>query len=114
MRPEDIDGERRMIHIRGANGKKDRYTMLSEKFMNELTNYLSVFRKAVKNAGITKPVTFHTLRHSFATHLLEQGVDLRYIKKLLGHSSSKTTEIYTHVSSRSIAAIRSPLDNLDL
>ncbi len=113
--------------------------MLSEKAMKELGSYISLFRplkylfegdregkpysqsslqhifcKAVERAGITKPVTFHTLRHSFATHLLEQGVDLRYIQELLGHSSSKTTEIYTHVSSKKIAAIRSPLDNLDL
>ena len=139
LRVEDIDGERKMIHILGAKGKKDRYTMLSERVVAELSNYLSVFKpakylfhgdhdgkpysqssiekifhKAVENAGITKPVTFHTLRHSFATHLLEQGVDLRYIQELLGHASSETTEIYTHVSAKNIAAIRSPLDNLDL
>jgi integrase/recombinase XerD len=139
LRPEDIDRERRMIHIRGAKGKKDRYTMLSEKIMDELIGYLSVFKptkylfegdrdgkpysqssvekifhKAAGRAGITKPVTFHTLRHSFATHLLEQGVDLRYIQELLGHASSKTTEIYTHVSTKNIAGIRSPLDNLDI
>jgi len=139
LRPEDIDNERRMIHIREAKGKKDRYTVLSEKAISELASYLTVFKpvkylfegdsdrkpysqssiqqifhRAIRRAGITKPVTFHTLRHSFATHLLEQGVDLRYIQELLGHASSKTTEIYTHVSTKKISAIRSPLDNLDL
>ncbi|MBI4548064.1 MAG: tyrosine-type recombinase/integrase [Ignavibacteriae bacterium] len=139
LRLEDFDPARKMIHIRGGKGKKDRFTMLSEKVMNELSQYRAVyktvkylfegerdgkpyslssiqqvFRKAIEHAGITKPATVHTLRHSFATHLLEQGVDLRYIQELLGHSSSKTTEIYTHVSSKNIAAIRSPLDSLGL
>ena len=139
LRPEEIDTKRRMINIRGAKGKKDRYTMLSEKLTKELASYLQmyqpkkylfegdreskpyslssiqhVFRNAVERAGIKKHVTVHTLRHSFATHLLEQGVDLRYIQELLGHASSKTTEIYTHVSTKNIAGIRSPLDNLGL
>lgn len=71
-----------------------------------------VFQRARDKAGIHKPATVHTLRHSFATHLLESGTDLRYIQELLGHASSRTTEIYTRVSRRDLARIRSPLDTL--
>lgn len=65
---------------------------------------------AVKDVGITKDVSVHSLRHSFATHLLESAVDLRYIQELLGHKSSKTTEIYTHVSNKDLSKIQNPLD----
>ena len=72
----------------------------------------SILDKALKQTGITKHATVHTLRRSFATHLLENGTDLRYIQELLGHNSSKTTEIYTHVSQKSLQNIKSPFDNL--
>ncbi len=72
----------------------------------------SVLKQALQKVGNTKPVTLHWLRHSYATHLLESGTDLRYIQELLGHSSSKTTEIYTHVSTKSIQQIKSPFDDL--
>ena len=74
----------------------------------------AIFEQAKGKAGIKKDISIHGLRHSFATHALENGTDLRYIQELLGHKSSKTTEIYTHVSTRNISRIRSPLDNLDL
>ncbi len=137
LKIEDFDAERGLIHIRGAKGKKDRYTLLPVSLRNTLHRYWKeynlgtsgwlftgaksdyhlatrsiqhVFERAVKQSGITKPVSMHTLRHSFATHLLEHGTDLRYIQELLGHGSSKTTEVYTHVSKQHIGTIRSPLD----
>jgi site-specific recombinase XerD len=135
LRPEDIDSNRNCIHIKFGKGMKDRYTVLSPTLLLELREYWKayhpkkyvfegqepgkpyspssfqkVFTHAAEKAGIRKPVTVHSLRHAFATHLLEQGTDLRYIQSLLGHSSSKTTEIYTHVSQQHIGQIPSPLE----
>ena len=139
LKPEDIDSKRMLIHIKGSKGRKDRYTLLSEKTLEVLgaywkkykpekwlfggakdERYLSIrsvqkiFEQACERAGIRKEVTIHCLRHSFATHLLEGGTDLRYIQELLGHKDSKTTEIYTHVSTQSLGKIKSPLDSIDL
>ena len=137
LRPGDIDSRRGILIIRQAKGKKDRIVPISAKIIDLLREYYKEYRpglwlfegvkknhqyderslqqvmkKAVRLAGIRKPVTLHWLRHSYATHLLEAGVDLRYIQVILGHKSSKTTEIYTHVSTNSIQKIRSPFDDL--
>lgn len=123
-----------LIRIESAKGKKDRYTILSHTLLKDLRNYYKqwkpeqyifeglygkqysgqsvgkVVTNAAKNAGLQITVTPHMLRHSFATHLLEDGVDLRQIQVLLGHSSTKTTEIYTHVATTTFKTIKNPLD----
>ena len=137
LQPMHIDSKRNIILLKHAKGKKDRIVPLSPLILKLLREYYkiykpktylfegtilgepysekslqSVLKQAIKKVGIAKPVTLHWLRHSYATHLLESGTDLRYIQELLGHSSSKTTEIYTHVSTKSIQQIKSPFDDL--
>jgi len=139
LKPEDIDSKRMLIRIKGAKGRKDRYTLLSEMALEILRKYWRdykpdkwlfegarkeryistrtvqhILEHACRQAGIRKDISVHTLRHSFATHLLEGGTDLRYIQELLGHAHSKTTEIYTHVSTKSLSKIQSPLDSLSI
>jgi integrase/recombinase XerD len=137
LKPVHIDSKRNIIMVKNSKGKKDRIVPLSPKILEMLREYYLAFKpknylfegqtvgnpydnrslqqvlkQALTKAGITKPVTLHWLRHSYATHLLESGTDLRYIQELLGHNSSKTTEIYTHVSTKSIQQIKSPFDDL--
>ena len=129
----DVDFKRNVIHIKGGKGKKDRIVMLSPKVKkalisldSEMESYVfkttrggkytprtlqKVIENASKKAEIKKNVTPHSLRHSFATHLLERGTDIRYIRDLLGHSDMRTTLIYTKVSNRDLSRIKSPLDD---
>ncbi len=137
LKPVHIDSKRGIVLIVQAKGKKDRIAPLSEKQLTILRDYFILYKprvylfegqqagmpyderslqlvlkQALTKCGIKKPVTLHWLRHSYATHLLEAGTDLRYIQEILGHKSSKTTEIYTHVSTKSIQKIKSPFDDL--
>ena len=120
LRIEDIDVQRKLVYVRDAKRRKDRYTILSDVAMETLREYQEKYKPqkwlflGQRKAGIRKNVTVHSLRHSFATHLLESGVDLRYIQELLGHKHSKTTKIYTHVSNKNLREIKSPLDNLEI
>lgn len=133
---EDIDFDRKIIYVRSAKGKKDRITLLSQVAYNYLQHYHecykpemwifegldkkqysarsvnNVVKAAAARAGIKKRISAHTLRHSFATHLLENGTDLRYIQTLLGHESSRTTERYAHVTRKGFERLISPLDTM--
>ncbi|MDY6933432.1 MAG: site-specific tyrosine recombinase/integron integrase [Spirochaetota bacterium] len=134
----DIDSKRNIIIIRDAKGKKDRISLLSEKVVVLLRRYYkdyrpkewlfegqngdkysvksvqTIFKNALLQTDIKKKATIHTLRHSFATHLLERGTDLRYIQEILGHKSSRTTEIYTHITKKGLDKIKSPLDDMQI
>ena len=139
LKPEHIDSDRKVLIIKQAKGRKDRLTQLPDKVIEQLRIYYSkykpttwlfegqkvgeqysarslnlVFKHAVEKSGIKKPATLHWLRHSYATHLLERGVNIRAIQELLGHSNVKTTEIYTHVTSTTIQSIPSPIDDLKI
>ena len=137
LRPGDIDSKRMMIKVRGK-GNKDRYTLLGEKALDILRIYFrqyrpskwlfssknpdepicnstvqKAFKSSLTKSGVTKKASVHTLRHSFATHLLESGADIFYIQRLLGHTTSKTTAIYLHVTQRSFTKMKSPVDLLE-
>lgn len=137
LRIHDVDSKRMLLKVRQAKGRKDRIVPLPEGILQLLRTYYKyarphtylfegtnkgepysegslqkVLKAALKKTGIRKPATLHWLRHSYATHLLENGTDLRYIQELLGHNSSRTTEIYTHVTDNSLKRIKSPFDDL--
>jgi len=136
LKIQDIDSSSMTVKIVNAKGKCDRVVMLSEKLLNLLREYFKeykpkvylfegqnggkysarsiqkIFNKAVKKVGIKKKVTVHTLRHSFASHLLDNGTDIRFIQELLGHKHLSTTQIYTHINPVSVKKIKSPFDSL--
>ena len=137
LKVSDIDSSRMQIRVDQGKGKKDRYTLLSERLLKDLRRYYMIYRpgewlfpgrvddkpisvstiqnafkQAKQRAGIRKPATVHTLRHSFATHLLESGTDILTIQRLLGHSSLKTTKIYIHIQSKYLEKVVNPLDRM--
>ena len=142
LKPEHIDSKRMLIKVQDGKGRKDRYTLLSKKLLAELRPYYrkqrpevylfpstykerknsplayesirSVYEEARKKAGVKKGEGLHTLRHSFATHLLEAGYDIRKIQVLMGHTRLTTTMIYLHVSRETLSKIPSPLDLIDI
>ncbi len=139
LKPQDIDGKRQQLFIRGGKGRKDRIVRIPPKMIEALRDYYKEYRpkfwlfegqksgekysersiqlvmkQALERAGLRTDASLHWLRHSFATHTLENGVDITYIKEMLGHSSIRTTEIYTHVSNEKMRQIRSPFEDLDL
>lgn len=138
LKMDAIDSTRGFIHIKHAKGAKDRFVPLSEKTLILLRHYYTLYkpkvylfegldgqvysqescrriiRNAVNATTIRKHVTLHTLRHSYATHLLESGTDIRYIQDILGHNSPKTTMIYTHVSQNSLKNIKNPFDDMGI
>ena len=138
IRLKDLDRDRSIIHIREGKGMVDRIVPVSGKVWNKIDEYLAsycpkeylfegqmrgryssesvyrVFKAALSKAGIMKDVGVHSLRHSYATHLHEGGLDIKYIQELLGHKNTRTTEIYTHVSRRNLISIRSPIEDLDV
>ena len=138
LKISDIDSKRMMIRVQAGKGNKDRYTLLGKRALADLRQYWKAhrpvewlfpgsesakpitissverfFKRALNRAGIKKQATVHTLRHSFATHLLESGTDLYYIQRLLGHSSASTTSIYLHITGKDLGRIKSPIDLLE-